>query len=104
MTTHRTMADYFAGIPQNIAPPQTLYAAVIEWPGLLSPAPALILARSQGERDAAIYLEIQNTADQLPEWRDAIAATGSSNWRDWIEPLRNTVYGGPSVTEYERTV
>ncbi|WP_406245856.1 hypothetical protein ACI7YT_12510 [Microbacterium sp. M] len=103
-STHQT-----AGLPRvpEHALPAKIYAAVIEWPEPLSDAsPGLILARSESERDAAIYLEILETADALtePDWREAIAATNSTDWRDWIEPLELTPYGNPFITNYERTV
>ena len=88
----------------------TIYAAVIEWPSWMSDAdPALILARSESERDKQIAEEIAETARALaePDWRDAINANSNAeggNWRDWLDPLDATSYGQPFVTTYEMEV
>ena len=83
-----------------------IFAAVIEWPELLSDAePGLVLAHSVGERDEMIAAEIRETAGMLaePDWRDALADAGD-DWLDWMEPLELTSYGNPFVSTYEREV
>lgn len=67
---NRLAAAYFG----NSAQPANVFAAVIEWPDNHGRSPALILARSIGERDAQVRAAIVATADALtdPEWRDAL--------------------------------
>lgn len=88
----------------------TLHCAVIEWPSLLEPIdPALIVARTEAERDEQIADEIIETARALAsaEWREAIDANSAAegnNWADWLDPLAETSYGQPYVTTYEKEV
>jgi hypothetical protein len=98
----RTTADE-AVRSQMSASAITIYAAVIEWPGVLADrAPGLVLARTTDERDEKIGAEIRATADAMSdsEWRDAIAQTDSDHWADWLEPLEQTTYDSPIVTDY----
>ena len=84
-----------------------IFAAVIEWPEPMSDSsPTLVLARSIEARSAEIADEIYETAEALTEndWRDAITATGSDDWEQWLDPLELTPYGRPWITTYEREV
>lgn len=108
--THKTMADWFAGLPRQMpeaALPLAVYAAVIEWPSYFADAESsLILARTEAERDEEIRQEILSTADALinTEWGQAIDAVTSEDWRDWLDALDETTIGQPFVSTYTREV
>ena len=106
-TTHRTLADYYAGLPVQRPQLVTIYAAIIEWPSRLADAePSLILARSEAERDEEIGEEIRGTAgmQSADTWTHAIDETGSEDWRDWLASLDEHAHDQPYVTTYERVI
>jgi hypothetical protein len=94
------------GLLHGAQRPVRVYGAVIEWPEpLVDASPALILARTRGERDEKIREKIREIAYALtdPGWRDAIDAT-SDNWHAWLPEFEYTPCGQPWVTEYEQEV
>lgn len=107
-STHRTMADYYAGLPVQQPQPVTIYAAVIEWPSRMTDAePSLILARSEAERDEKIAAEIRDMAkaQSAPGWSSFSAG------HLYYPRIMEAWIVGPShpddqpvITTYERTV
>jgi hypothetical protein len=106
--THKTMADFFAGLPRQMpeaALPLTVYAAVIEW-GVPydDKAPTLIMARTRDEarqkaRDAVAAMSEELDGEE-PEWDAALSEPG---WGDFKYALCDA-QSGVFITEYEQEV
>jgi hypothetical protein len=118
-SSHRTLADYFAGTPRYVErpAPRTVYAAVIEWAFPFDDtATDLILERSEDARLTEIKRAIraeyearqEGGSDEWDEDLEDIAhGESAATLSEWLEvvawPLQDGS-GGPTISTYEREV